>query len=165
MGVGKSTIGKVLAQTLHIDFIDLDEFIERKENTSISTIFEKKGEIRFRKLETNYLNELMNKNASFVLSLGGGTPCYADNMQVIQSKSFHSIYLKASFQFLSQRLFNQSTQRPLLNHLNTLDDYEDFIRKHLFERQNYYFQADSTISVENYSVDEIVNQIQFKINN
>ena len=75
MGVGKTTIGKRLAEKIFFPFMDLDTFIEQKEGKKISQIFKDKGEIYFRKKEREYLTELLKSSSPMVLSLGGGTPC------------------------------------------------------------------------------------------
>ena len=78
-------------------------------------LFRSKGEIYFRKAEHKYLQEFLNENDSFVLSLGGGTPCYAGNMDVIiNHDGLISFYLQASIPTLKDRLINNSSKRPLL---------------------------------------------------
>ena len=115
MGSGKTTIGTQLAKKLYQDFTDLDEYIEKKENKTITEIFKEKGEIYFRKIEHTYLKKFINENDTYVLSLGGGTPCYANNMNIISKETdLHSIYLKASVGTLYDRLKNNSSKRPLL---------------------------------------------------
>ncbi len=91
MGSGKSTIAKIVASRLNLTALDLDEYIIEKEGCSIPDIFQKKGEIYFRKIENQYLKELLESDQSYVLALGGGTPCYANNMELIlqESKSFY----------------------------------------------------------------------------
>jgi shikimate kinase len=89
MGCGKTTIGKILSKITGKKFIDLDSYIESKTNLSISDLFSLKGEIYFRKLESDCLKVIMAKHDNIVLSLGGGTPCYSNNLTLIQnSKSF-----------------------------------------------------------------------------
>ena len=95
MGSGKTTIGIQLARKLYLNFTDLDEFIEEKEQKSIKEIFKQKGEIYFRKIEHKYLKQFINENESYVLSLGGGTPCYAGNLDLIlKDKKSLSFYLQ-----------------------------------------------------------------------
>ena len=97
MGSGKSTIGNKLGKTLDIQFIDLDNYIELTENKAISKIFETKGEMYFRAVERNCLEQLMKKPESLVISLGGGTPCYYDNMDyILNFQNTSSIYLSAN---------------------------------------------------------------------
>ena len=93
MGCGKSTIGKRLANKLSLKFIDLDAYIEEKEQQTIAELFATKGEIYFRLQETIYLKELLASTDDFVLSLGGGTPCYSNNMQQVLTSTAISFYL------------------------------------------------------------------------
>ena len=81
MASGKSTIGKQLSKKLSVQFLDLDDYISEKEQMSISEIFDKKGEVYFRLIEHKYLKAVLEKEEDFILSLGGGTPCYANNMK------------------------------------------------------------------------------------
>ena len=94
MGSGKSLIGSHLAKKVDYKFIDLDQYIEKNETCSISKIFEDSGDIYFRKIETKYLIKCLSENNNIVLSLGGGTPCYNDNLTHINSANNISIYLK-----------------------------------------------------------------------
>jgi len=154
MGSGKSTIGVQLAAVLGYEFIDLDNFIEEKERLSVNDIFKFKGEIYFRKIETLYLNEIITKYTNVVLSVGGGTPCYSNNVDLINSDETKSIYLKLSAKSLSDRLFLEKENRPLISHLQSKEALHEFIAIHLFERQNYYQQASNSVSTDNLSVKE-----------
>lgn len=140
MGSGKTTIGKMLAKDLNIKFLDLDEYIEKNEGNTIKAIFSEKGEVYFRKKEFQYLSELLDSNQDFVLSTGGGTPCYGNNMKTILAASFNVFYVKVSISELVFRLSNQKESRPLIKNIN-LEDLPEFIGKHLFERSFYYNQA------------------------
>ena len=101
MASGKSTIGKLLSKALSMPFIDLDAYIESKEKSSIKAIFNTKGEIYFRKIEHAHLCDLLDSEKDFVLSLGGGTPCYANNMDaIVKAKQTTSFYLQASVSLL-----------------------------------------------------------------
>ena len=82
-GSGKSTLGKRLAAKLNVLFIDLDEYIVQKEKKTIETIFELHGEALFRELERNYLLEIINSGSVFLLALGGGSPCFNNNIELI----------------------------------------------------------------------------------
>lgn len=155
MGSGKTTIGKKLADNLQIPFIDLDQYIEVKEELSITDLFDKKGEVYFRKKEHMYLKELMERTENFVLSLGGGTPCYANNHLYLQSTDVESIYLKASITTLEKRL-TISTNRPLLKHVTNLKEY---IAQHLFERNYFYNFSQHTIVIDNKDTEIIVDEI------
>ncbi len=160
MASGKSTIGIKLAQELGFAFLDLDQYIEQQENASIPHIFKNKGEIYFRKKEHYYLKELLNKPSNLVLSLGGGTPCYYNNMQLIlEHKNINSFYLKASIPALVQRIKSETQQRPLVAHLKTDEQLTEFIGKHLFERAPFYVQANKTILTDNKPLETIINEI------
>ena len=87
MGSGKSTLGRKLSEILGFSFIDLDDFITTNESMEIKEIFNKKGEIYFRKKETEYLTKLLEENNDLVLSLGGGTPCYGKNLDIINNSN------------------------------------------------------------------------------
>ena len=158
MASGKSAVGKVLAVKKNMQFIDLDNFIAMKEELSISEIFETKGEIYFRKKESEYLKELLNKNENFIISLGGGTPCYANNMGFIE-KSTISFYLNASINTIFDRLKNETSQRPLVASIGS-ENLKEYIAKHLFERNVFYEKATHNISVNDKSIEAVVDEIQ-----
>jgi shikimate kinase len=106
MGCGKSHISKILSDKIDFKLIDLDKEISRRNKLTILEIFEKKGEIHFRKLEREALEEILASEENVVLSLGGGTPVYYNNIEIINSHS-KSIFLKASVATLAERLSKQ----------------------------------------------------------
>jgi len=115
-------------------------------------------------LESRILEDVLNEPADLVVSLGGGTPCYGINTELIKSfPDAKMIYLKASVGFLTERLFLEKDTRPLINHLTNKDDLEDFIRKHLFERGYYYNQSDIIVDVEDKDPVTIVTEILKKL--
>ncbi|WP_457611309.1 shikimate kinase [Lutibacter sp.] len=158
MASGKSAIGSILANKLKIQFIDLDDYISEKEQLSIAAIFEKKGEIYFRKIEGEYLLELLNLKNDCVISVGGGTPCYGINMKLIETNSI-SFYLKASIQTIFNRLQSNKSQRPLIASIDK-ENLKEYIAKHLFERVAFYEKAKYTVLVDEKSIFEIVNEIK-----
>ncbi|WP_191860149.1 shikimate kinase [Hanstruepera ponticola] len=163
MGSGKSYVGQKLSKVLDMPFVDLDDYIEKKEGRTIEQIFNSKGEIYFRKLENACLKELIKSNLNAVIALGGGTPCYANNMELISnSQSSKSIYLQVSIQELSKRLFDEKHNRPLLKFINSNDELLEFIGKHLFERKDFYNKADLTIDA-NGEPSEIIEKIILKL--
>ncbi|TYA52507.1 shikimate kinase [Formosa maritima] len=159
MASGKSLIGNDLAHVLNVKFIDLDHYIENKEGKTIQKIFSEKGEIFFRKIENKYLNDILNSESSLVLSLGGGTPCFSNNLEIIKGcfKS-KSIYLNVSVHELSKRLIVEKENRPLVKYVQTEEDMLEFVGKHLFERLPYYNQVDIIINGNN-SKEEIIEEI------
>ncbi len=164
MASGKSTVGKLLAQAINFKFLDLDDYIESKEGVSISKIFEAKEEIYFRKAEHKYLKEILSEKEKFIISLGGGTPCYAGNMELIKSaEKAISIYLKASVKELASRLVNEKSKRPLVARFNSEEELTEFVGKHLFERNHFYNQSDHKIIVDAKSKEKIVEDLLFKL--
>lgn len=160
MGSGKSQVGRLLASKLGLVFFDLDDQIEKNQQKSIKKIFSEKGEIFFRKKENEVLKELLNAPENFILSLGGGTPSYADNLEILKNnKEVRLIYLKVELNELTKRLFNEKEKRPLISGQESRESLNDFIRKHLFERQYYYLQSDIILDVSELSIEETVNSL------
>ena len=164
MGCGKSSVGFELATKLGYKFIDLDKEIELLEGLSISELFKMKGEIYFRKIENLILKSIIDSEENIVISTGGGTPCYADTMEYLSNcDSCISIFLKTSLQILSDRLFVEKQDRPLISHIEDKLTLTDFIRKHLFERSFYYNQAKFIVDTKEASVEGIVEKIVAKL--
>ena len=162
MGSGKTTIGKDLAKALGYEFIDLDLFIESKYDLTVSEIFTKYGELGFRKREQEALHEVLH-NTNIVLSVGGGTPVYYDNIDYINSHS-KSFYLRVQLPQLVKRLEAKKDSRPLIAHLEG-DLLTEFIAKHLFERNPFYQKAKYTIAVSNQKPVEVLTEIMEIIKN
>ena len=139
MGSGKTTIGKQLANKLNCGFVDLDKYIEAALNTSISSIFSDKGEPYFRDIETHYLKKTLELKNS-VISLGGGTPCFNNNMDIIKSSS-KSIFIDLPVKMLADRLKNARSKRPLINNRSDIE-LQNYIETLRSERMPYYNQAD-----------------------
>lgn len=158
MGSGKSLISNLVAQKYGFLYLDLDSEIEKKEQTNLSTLFQKKGELYFRKLEHQIFVDYMTSDSHFVMSTGGGTPCYFDNHTYLKQEDCCSIYLKASIETLYNRLHINKSNRPLLAQLEDTD-LKEFIAKHLFERSFFYQQAQHTVTVDDKSPDEILEEI------
>ncbi|MGG8494932.1 shikimate kinase [Tenacibaculum sp. TC6] len=159
MASGKSSIGKIVAEKYTLPFIDLDDYIEKQEGKSVSAIFKDKGEIYFRRKENECLQELLHHENNFVLSLGGGTPCYANNMQLInESVTCLSIYLQAKVATIVNRLKNEKEQRPLVANLNE-NDLDEFVAKHLFERSFFYNQATYKVNIDTKDIETICSEI------
>ncbi|TLP71788.1 AAA family ATPase [Maribacter sp. ACAM166] len=140
MGSGKTTIGRIVANHLKIKFLDLDSYIEHEEKMSIGSIFKEKGEVYFRKKEHDYLSQIFLKETNFVLSLGGGTPCFGDNMDLVNKNTDNSFYINVGIPELSKRLIVEKSHRPIIAHLHD-DEMPEFIGKHLFERSFFYNKA------------------------
>ena len=162
MGSGKSTVGRIIANHLNIKFLDLDDYIEEGEAMSIASIFETKGEIYFRKKEIEYLNKIFSSEDSFVLSLGGGTPCFGTNMTFVNEKTANSFYLNVGINELFDRLVKEKSHRPIISHLQD-EELTEFIGKHLFERSYFYNQAHQKVKSNNNTPTEIAEMIVNKL--
>jgi len=158
MGCGKSTIANKLSKNIGIPFVDLDIKIEEKANLSINAIFEKHGEIYFRKLEHEVFIELLNSPERLIIGLGGGTPCYANNHELLKADNVVSIYLKASIETLFNRLSSNKSKRPLIANKSD-EEMKEFIAMHLFERSFYYNQAQYKVNVDDKTIDQVVLDI------
>lgn len=159
MASGKSTVGRLLARHLGAEFIDLDEYIEENQKKSIKAIFSEKGEIFFRRLEHQMLNEVLKKDTSIVLSTGGGTPCYGTNMASILNQADHSIYLNVSIPNLLERISKEKEDRPLVKNIPN-EELPEFIGKHLFERRPYYLQAKHVLDCNGSDPKAVVDMIK-----
>jgi len=152
MGVGKSTIGKSLAEKLSYSFKDIDRLIEEEEGCSINIIFKNRSENYFRKLEnTISLREL--KKRKTVISLGGGAFLNKAIRKAVKDSSV-SFWLDISINELAKRL-NKTKKRPLLFKKNL----KETISKIYLERKNTYSQADYRIKCNSLNQETIVNKI------
>lgn len=161
MGSGKSHISKILSDEINFKLLDLDKEISKRLKMTIPEIFEKKGEIFFRKTEREVLEEILATEENVVLSLGGGTPAYYNNMEIINLNS-KSIFLKANIGTLVARLSKQKEKRPLVAKISD-EDLPEFIAKHLFERNAFYSKAQFMISTDGKSPENIVSEIKEKL--
>lgn len=110
MGCGKSTLGPLLAKQFDLPFLDIDALIEQREGRSISQIFSEQGELHFRQLEQQEINEL--PDVPQIVACGGGLPCFEDNLLRLKLKGL-VIYLEAAPEVLYARIQNEMN-RPLL---------------------------------------------------
>lgn len=138
MGSGKSRTGNLLATLLNVQHIDLDNLIEKEEGKTINEIFETKGEKYFRILEKYYL-ETTHKIEDAVISCGGGTPCFYENMKWMNENGV-TIFLRTQPDVLLERLEKALQKRPLLNG-KSREELKDFISDQLLERSKWYEQA------------------------
>ena len=144
MGAGKTTVGKQLADDLGLMFYDLDWYITSRMHRTVAQIFEESGEEGFRKMEHNMLHEVAEFE-NVVLSCGGGTPCFFDNMDYLNQQG-ETVYLKATPEVLYAHLKMGKTVRPLL--LNkTPEEVEAFVKEQLAQREPYYLKAKHVLDV------------------
>ncbi len=152
MGSGKTTIGKYLAQKTGMGFIDTDELIIQKAQKPISKIFEDEGELHFRDLESEVIEEASQKSG-YVISTGGGAVLRDENVEILQ-KTGILFYLEASAEELYARV-KDDPSRPLLRGDNPVN----ILRRLLIARKPFYGKADFKIITENRTLEEVSKQI------
>lgn len=158
MGCGKSTIGKQIAREKGMNFTDLDDYIQESSGESISNIFKHKGEKEFRNIESQCLREVL-LIPDQVVALGGGTPCFLNNMEIIRTLST-SIYLQISPEGLTRRLIRSHNPRPLIRG-KSKEELLEFINLELQKREEFYLQADYIIQSDQIQVDELLRLLFF----
>jgi len=154
MGVGKSTVGKLLADSLNYTFIDLDEHIEKNHGISVSEIFKVKGELYFREMEYTLLIDLLSKDKQ-VIALGGGSLENGRINNRIRSSGL-LVYLEAGDEFLYHRLKDEKMKRPLIAGIEN-ENLAEFISTHLENRLANYQKAHLKVNVENKSPEEVLS--------
>jgi shikimate kinase len=156
MGSGKSHEGNLLAKYMGLPFIDLDHWIEDQQGKSISALFKTEGENSFRNIEAaalqqaaeQLLSQAPSPDASShfvgIMSTGGGTPCFHDNMDWMNANGI-TIWLNLSVDILVNRLSSEKSKRPLITELND-NELHQYIEKKLEERYPYYSKWTITIN-------------------
>ncbi|MBK7129029.1 MAG: shikimate kinase [Crocinitomicaceae bacterium] len=149
MGSGKSTIGKKLAAHLNYQFVDMDRAIEKEENMPIPQIFKTQGETYFRNLESAWLSNYADNQK--VISTGGGTPCFENNLQLMKAKGI-TIYLEVSVPVLAHRLYHAHQARPLIeNYVNSLENLRNYVAAKLAEREAFYKKCDLIFKADDFN--------------
>ena len=148
---GKTTLGTLLKEIAGVRFTDLDQYIEEREGMTISEIFSQRGEEGFRNIEKEALREV-TENIGGVIATGGGTPCFFDNMEYMNSNGY-AIYLNRSREELLERLKIYKSTRPLLKDKND-KELKEFIEASLPKREVYYKKASIIIDADTLSNEE-----------
>ncbi len=149
MGSGKTYTGKHLSAKLNIPFVDMDKAIEEQEGKSISQIFEQYGEHHFRTLENLYLLQI-NPEESQIIATGGGTPCFNNNISLMNEMGT-TIFIDTAKEKITQRLLKGINRRPLLAGMDA-DDLEFFYDKKMEERRPLYEEANFHIKHQDITV-------------
>ena len=157
MGSGKTHWGKLLSAKLQLPFRDLDTLIVEKELKPIADVFTEKGEEYFRYQEKQTLEELINEEESFVLSCGGGTPCFFNNIELML-KSGKVLWLNTSVDVLKERLLKERMSRPLIRDISE-EELRRYIVRKLTERKLYYEQADAMVNEESITLEELIRSL------
>lgn len=157
MGSGKTTLGKKLARELKVPFIDSDEQITAKFSKTIPQIFSEEGEKAFRRKESDFIETLMSES-EFVLSTGGGLPCFNSNMEVLNRLGC-TIYLKNTSEALAERLMISKNERPLIQGMSK-EKMMLFIDENIEKREVYYNQARIILNPEEQSILNVYQRIR-----
>ena len=160
MGSGKSHWGRLWAAAHNFNFIDLDEELEKHEQKTVAAIFETRGEDYFRQKETILLRSLTAQSNSIV-SCGGGTPCFFDNMAWM-NKNGLTIFLEATTQFILKNIKNEKDKRPLIKEKSDAELLL-FIDLKLKERQPYYSKAKIILPAADLNIDSIKKVIELSL--
>lgn len=158
MGAGKSTLAKKLASHFDAIHLDLDDLIEHEYGKSINEIFEENGEKHFREIEKNTLRNLKFDNQLRIISVGGGTPCFHQNMEWMREHGI-VIYLNIPASILIGRLKEGKENRPLIKNLSD-EELSSFVRNTLTERAEYYEQADIIVN-HNKNINLLKTELSF----
>lgn len=157
MGSGKTHWGRLLSKKLSLPFFDLDEQIANAENKSIVEIFADEGEEYFRLKEKEVLHIITESHTTFVMSCGGGAPCYFNNIEYMKQAGT-TVWINASITTLFNRLLKEKEQRPLLKDLSN-EQLKMFIKKKFSDRKIYYEQADIVIEDETITLDRFIESV------
>lgn len=160
MGAGKTTLGRDLSDFLGLSFIDLDVFIEERFHKTIRQIFAERGEEAFRELERRMLHEVAEFE-DIVVSTGGGTPCFFDNMSFMNSCG-QTVYLRVSIDELAARLEMARQTRPVLQN-RTGEALKAFIRESLESRLPFYEQARFIFDAETMDTHDDVRKLSERL--
>ena len=156
MGAGKTTLGKAFAREMSLNFIDLDWFIEERFHKTVQQLFLERGEDGFRELERKMLHEVAEFE-DVVVSTGGGTPCFFDNMEFM-NEAGQTVYLKVSVEELAKRLELCKSTRPVLKGRSG-DELKSFIAESLEKREPFYSKATIVFDAEEMMTDQDVHKI------
>ena len=164
-GSGKSTIGSPLAESLGVPFFDLDYIIEQEEGMLVRDIFAAKGENYFRELERHWLETTSGIHSDFVLSTGGGTPCFFENITFMKDNG-KVVYLDIDMSTLAERLQKEGLKlRPLLREYTTTEALKTYLLNTYSKRSAFFEKAHMHVNVKSESPHQVVNKIISSIKN
>jgi len=158
MGTGKTVVGKVLAEKLNKEFVELDSLIEQKARKSIPDIFQQDGEIAFRELEIEVTKEVSDRK-NLVIACGGGIVLNKINIDRLREEAI-IVYLIASPELILKRVLNEEGQRPLLNTPNKASEIQQLLK---FRKPFYDRAADIKIDTSRLDIDSVAEQILGKL--
>lgn len=154
-------MGKKLAHRLKLEFIDLDEYIEQREQKAVPQLYTEVGDDRFRQIESKALKEIVEKE-NIVISTGGGTPCFHDNMSLMEQYGT-VIYIRLENAILVSRLKEATKDRPIV--LNkTEEELKEYVQELRNKREHFYTRAKYIIEGKDITVDKMLDVLQLSAN-
>jgi len=157
MGCGKSTLGRKLSQHIGMQFVDMDNYIEKRNCKTIQQIFAEEGEAEFRKKEQKALLEL-SEFTNVIIATGGGAPCFFNNMELM-NRTGKTIYLNIKPETLASRLLKSKTERPLIKGKQRRE-LVAFIDETLKKRNEFYRQAQYQVTEQDANLDYLLKLIE-----
>ncbi len=158
MGSGKTHWGKILSRHINLPYFDLDEVIVASEKKSVQQLFHDNGEEYFRVKEQEVLEALAEDHNDVIISTGGGTPCFFNNIDFMKQQG-KVIWLNTAIDILVERLLKQKHSRPLIKNISDAD-LKSFIVKKLQDRKMYYEQAHIMLHEESITIESLLKSIQ-----
>lgn len=163
MGSGKSYWGQHLAAAWQLPFFDLDALIEESEGMPVTQLFAEKGEEYFRYKEKELLSLVVHTHESFVLASGGGTPCFFNNIDFMKEEGF-VVWLQPELTVIVERLLAEKSKRPLIRSIPD-EELKLVIRKKMQDRKIYYEQAHLCVPGSDWTLDQLMEQIEYASKN
>lgn len=158
MGSGKTHWGKILSRQINLPYFDLDEVIVASEKKSVQQIFHDSGEEYFRVKEQEVLEALVDDHTDVIISTGGGTPCFFNNIDFMKQQG-KVVWLNTAIDILVERLLKQKHSRPLIKNISDTE-LKSFIIKKLQDRKMYYEQAHVMLHEESITIESLLKLIQ-----
>jgi len=159
MGCGKSTMGRALAASLNLTFIDLDTFLEERYFRTIPQIFAEEGEENFRRKERKVLEEVSSFD-NVIIATGGGAPCFYDNIELMNNSGF-CIFLDVEIDSLVSRLIHAKTERPLIKGKSP-DELRLFIQGMMQKRRPFYETARYILKGKEIFPEQVLELVRMK---
>jgi shikimate kinase len=159
MGSGKTHWGKILSRQTGLPYFDLDEVIVAAEKKSIQQLFHDNGEEYFRIKEQEVLEALSEDHDNIIISTGGGTPCFFNNIDFMKQQG-KVVWLNTSVDILLERLLRQKHSRPLIKNISD-GELKSFIVKKLQDRKMYYEQAHVMLHEETITIESLLKSLEY----
>lgn len=157
MGAGKTHWGRLLSEKLNLRYFDLDEQVREHSGRTIPELFSTVGEEQFRLLEKEVLHIITESHDQFVMSCGGGSPCYFNNIDYM-NEAGTTIWINTPIEVLFERLVKEKENRPLIRDLSD-QQLRSFIIRKFADRKIYYDQASIVIDEEPLQLDRLIEKI------